>query len=448
MNHIREICTFGFAYSCVIGFCLFGPILRIVTGGDRFSCIVLALAAFILSFLNPFLKFFTSKRMAAAYVMLSVCFVFFDHIFFLKEWIIFLFSFEIATLCRGFTLHVVHRIDENQSEWVISSAFFIAFLILYVINVLEPVLSEKAALTIIILLGCGAVFFYKITIDEALVRKEYANKFDRAAIPSFLSLYLVYIGGGISYAGIYPYLEAFYYIDRYYNVLPLVVFMPIAGLIGRKYGNLTNLFIGILFLSFAFTCFLFSLTETRYLFVQTFLQIGWAFTNVFGFSYSWRLAGKYQNPNLFGYGIICILLGVVSGSIVANFIFLHQLPITFYGPFTFLPLITSLIFQFFHRDHKATADAAEDNSQNIIYNMGLEESVFYDFSILSELTDREKEIIYYYYHSDTAVKIADRLKVSPNTVRTHIKNVYSKLGISKREQLQDLINTYYTDMIN
>lgn len=443
MKNIKEICFFGFAYSCVIGFCLFGPIMRIVIEKDTFTCAVLALIAFILAFINPFFHFFKKKKTIAAYVILSILMIFLKE---LEEVIVFLFSFEIATLCRSFTLYVTNRLNESQSEQVMALAFTIAFSVLYIINVTEPLLSLNIALGIIVFLGYAAIYFYKITIPEDVITKKYNSTFDKYALLPLISLYLVYIGGGISYAGIYPYLEMFYNIDRFYNVLPLVIFMPIAGFTGKKYGNLINLFMGIIFLSIAFTFFMFRLTEINYFFIQTFLQIGWAFTNVFGFSYSWRLACKYSNPYIFGYGIIFILLGVTSGSVIANYIIVSQLSVAFFGPFTFIPLIVSLVFQFFYSDIKTVNNI--DSGRERGYRNFLEEDVFYHFSILSELTNREKEIIYHYYNSDTAVKIADKLQVSPNTVRTHIKNAYSKLGVSKREQLQDLINRNYNNTVN
>ncbi len=451
MNNIREICTFGFAYSCVIGFCLFGPLTRIIIGENTFLYTILALSAFVLSFVNPFFRFFTKRGMTIAHTIFSIFWIFSYPISLLKELVVFLFAFEIATLCRSFTLHVLEKIEPSQSERVMASSFFIAFSTLYLMNMLEPVLSVEAAIFIAILLSSATVFFNRLTVADETIAKKYDKTFDRSIFLPLISLYLVYIGGGISYAGIYPYLETFYSIDRFYNVLPLILFMPVAGLIGKKFGNLINLFIGMIFLSISFTCFMFPLSEINYYFVQTFLQIGWAFTNVFGFSYSWHLATNHANPYLFGYGILFILLGVISGSIIANFIVTISLPKAFFGPFTFTPLIVSLIFQFFYNDtipgNVPKTNCMESEMQHILYGKGLEFSNFRKFSVLSELTEREREIIYYYYYSETAVKISDRLKVSPNTVRTHIKNSYSKLGISKREQLQDLINHHYEDKI-
>lgn len=435
-KYIKEICIFGFGYSCVIAFCLYGPLLQVFDTKDTFTNTIIALVAFIIAFLNPYINKFNKSLVIKLFILAELLLFLSFEFSIIDKIAIFIFAFVIATFCRSFTLHVLDKVDVEASEIVFSFSFLIAFSVLYLINIFKPILNSNVGLGIIMLLGIIAAYFYKIGINEESIDKQNEKKLNSHVIIPLISLYLIYIGGGVSYAGIYPYLEKFYYIDRYYNVLPLVIFMPIAGILGKKYGNLINLFLGIIFLSIAFTFFLLPLSIYNYFFIQTFLQIGWAFTNVFGFSYSWRLANNYKNYYVFGYGILFILLGVTSGSVIANFIVVNNYSIIYFGPITFIPLIISLVFQFFYSDIKTNYNIKDNpNSINL-----LEFDSFNNLDILSELTTREREIIYYYYNSETAVRIADKLHISPNTVRSHIKNSYSKLGITKRDELKDLIS--------
>src|SRR5690606_19332826 len=48
------------------------------------------------------------------------------------------------------------------------------------------------------------------------------------------------------------------------------------------------------------------------------------------------------------------------------------------------------------------------------------------------LSDREREILECLVDDDTEPQIADRLHISPHTVRTHIKNIYKKLHVHSR----------------
>ena len=51
------------------------------------------------------------------------------------------------------------------------------------------------------------------------------------------------------------------------------------------------------------------------------------------------------------------------------------------------------------------------------------------------LTAREREVLGYLAHGHNGVYISDELLISPNTVRTHIHNIYRKLGVTSREDI-------------
>lgn len=55
------------------------------------------------------------------------------------------------------------------------------------------------------------------------------------------------------------------------------------------------------------------------------------------------------------------------------------------------------------------------------------------------LTDREAEILGYLARGRTKAYIADVLFVTENTVRSHVRNIYSKLGVHTRQELLDLL---------
>lgn len=63
-----------------------------------------------------------------------------------------------------------------------------------------------------------------------------------------------------------------------------------------------------------------------------------------------------------------------------------------------------------------------------------EQSERYHHSLINPLTDRELEILTLIAAGLSNKKIEERLVVSHNTVRTHIKNLYSKLAVSSRTQ--------------
>jgi DNA-binding NarL/FixJ family response regulator len=53
----------------------------------------------------------------------------------------------------------------------------------------------------------------------------------------------------------------------------------------------------------------------------------------------------------------------------------------------------------------------------------------------NDLTAREKEILTLLIDGQTNEKIAENLFISPRTVRSHIKNIYSKLQVHNRAEV-------------
>ena len=54
--------------------------------------------------------------------------------------------------------------------------------------------------------------------------------------------------------------------------------------------------------------------------------------------------------------------------------------------------------------------------------------------LLDPLTERELEVLHLLPTHLSSTEIAERLIVSANTIRTHIKNIYSKLGVHSRDE--------------
>lgn len=53
----------------------------------------------------------------------------------------------------------------------------------------------------------------------------------------------------------------------------------------------------------------------------------------------------------------------------------------------------------------------------------------------TDLSPREQEVARLYSKGVSARYVAERLHISPRTVEVHIRHVYEKLGISRRDEL-------------
>ena len=58
---------------------------------------------------------------------------------------------------------------------------------------------------------------------------------------------------------------------------------------------------------------------------------------------------------------------------------------------------------------------------------------------IGKLTKRESEILVLIAHGRSTPRIQEELMLSANTVNSHTRNVYRKLGIHSRQELLDMV---------
>lgn len=66
-------------------------------------------------------------------------------------------------------------------------------------------------------------------------------------------------------------------------------------------------------------------------------------------------------------------------------------------------------------------------------------------SVQYKLSAREKEILVYLVRGRDVKHISEALTLSVNTVRTHVSNVYSKVGVHSRQELIDTVESFARD---
>ncbi|HCY86570.1 MAG TPA: hypothetical protein DHV36_15660 [Desulfobacteraceae bacterium] len=345
-----HILTLGFAYGATIVFTFFGPVL-IVTAGELAPALSLIAVVFhVLAFYLPVSGF---EYKPAYWIGLAVLVLGLVTAFTLLPVpglvaATGLYAWLIGRVGCLWTYFVLETIPVPCKGRVVASSLFLAFLVLYFVNMSVPVLSRAAALAVPCLMAAGAVLCCcKMVLQgkRPMDRNSVAQSADAPVPPYFSFLLLVYVSGGFSYAGIYPYFEPFAHIDRYYNVLFYLFAMLAAGRVLDTLGRKTAFVTGVGFLSVSFAVFLLPSTTVSYLMTQTFLQAGWAFVNAFGWSFSWDMAARYQQPHLFSRGIAAMLLGAAMGAFLAEiFRNLGEGYKAAYSLLTFVPLAFSFIW--------------------------------------------------------------------------------------------------------
>lgn len=160
------------------------------------------------------------------------------------------------------------------------------------------------------------------------------------------------------------------------------------------------------------------------------------------------------------FGLACGLyyLGIVVGWLLSTNVFIevqangHTLPL--YLGLALAVLVCAFVL-FSEREFDKLFDATDENTKNLAELRGMilkEENssdtpkkghftqVLEGIAAEYQLSSREGDVFRYLAMGHDATAIAEKLVVSYNTARTHIRNIYAKLGVHTRRELIALID--------
>ena len=63
------------------------------------------------------------------------------------------------------------------------------------------------------------------------------------------------------------------------------------------------------------------------------------------------------------------------------------------------------------------------------------------------LTPKEIEVLYYLNNNLTSKEICNVMKISYNTIKTHLKNIYNKIEVENKEECKLFINNYFVKLL-
>ncbi len=137
---------------------------------------------------------------------------------------------------------------------------------------------------------------------------------------------------------------------------------------------------------------------------------------------------------------INVFMVAVVGTVLPMLLQLEEAAVSAYREEMLLMLAFALVivaFVFFVRYAPALSEAILDTAKRTS-----------NYEILShvadekELTARETEIVLLISQGYTSKTIAEMLYVSPETVRTHTKRIYRKLGVHNRQDIIKFVNSH------
>lgn len=257
---------------------------------------------------------------------------------------------------------------------------------------------------------------------------------------AFLCLFVlvITINSGLMYQVLNPAYAHHTWLTSWYWAVPYIVALLIMRNLPRKTNRTYILYVAIAMIGFSFIGFMgLGRSAASYLVVNTLMLGACGVYDLFWWSILGEMLDFSKNPaKVLGIGISANVLGVLLGGLIGNAISSIEMPA--FNPTLLALTVACVTLVMLHPLHRRLTVLLKNHAYlTMISEMPSQDQVrlIHHFSIAENLTERESEIAALLLKGKTYKRIAMELYVSENTVKTHVRNIYSKAGVQSRAEL-------------
>lgn len=335
---------------------------------------------------------------------------------------------------------------KNERFKTMTDGLIFSNLLMILLNMAAIHISPHIGLAFsMMMLTAAFLFALRLPNEEALEPSSsghgeiYVGKFGPL---TFLCLFIVVItiNSGLMYQVQGPAFAHLEWLTSWYWAVPYIAALFIMRNLPRKTNRAYILYVAISMIGLSFIAFLaLGRSWTDYLVVNTLMLGACGVYDLFWWSILGEMLELGKNPaRIMGAGLSANVLGVLLGGLIGNGVASGQS----HNP-TLLALgvvcVTLVLLPPLHTQLTTLL-------KNHIYLTAITEMpareqtrLICELSITEKLTEREGEIASLLIKGKTYRMIAGELHVSENTVKTHVKNIYSKAGVQSRTELMNLL---------
>lgn len=243
-------------------------------------------------------------------------------------------------------------------------------------------------------------------------------------------LFGVYLVGGVMYGLVLPVVSAGHpRLFQYYSVLPYIVLLFPAGLLADKVGRRLDAHLGAVVVGTGFVAFGLLGGFLRDVSVHSTLIGGFAFLDVFVWVVLADLSAGHRSSLAYGLGlgtnVLAIFLGLMLVGDLAGLVQDEQEAATYLSA---LVLFLTLAMAPALRETLARAPVPPAATEGLGKRY-----------LQAGLTRREQEIAQLLFNGASTEEILEQLVISRDTLKTHLRNVYRKMGVRDRRELTRLL---------
>lgn len=343
-----------------------------------------------------------------------------------------------AGLCITATAHFIqdHITYKNRYRTVAELLIIIFVLKLFIDNISLYISIQAGIVSLIVIMVLTWFLSIKITRIQKEKFKISIDKKASVKAPLLLLLLFLFvtifsIDFGIMVQSVNPNYKSIGWPVDWFWIIPYLggafLMRQIKTYDDRRF--MINIAVGAM--GFGFIIFMvmdFSLIS--YLIVTTVMMSAWAVSDVFWWSILGEMLEIVKNPaSVLSVGYSAIMLGLLLGVVIANsgrteteaslsIVSMAVICLTL----IILPILHRLLSGMIKNIKDYNTAETKTGENNSIYGVEC-------------LTERESQIVSLLLKGRTCKLIAAELYLSENTVKTHIKNIYSKMGIRRKSEL-------------
>lgn len=357
-------------------------------------------------------------------------------------------AFLVGCCVAAWGFYFKHCTPKDARIKTMADGLICSNLLMILLNMAAIHISPHAGLGFSMLL-LAAAFLFALRLPKEEVpespsfgqRKIYVSKVSPLA---FLCLFIVVItiNSGLMYQVQGPAFVHLEWLTSWYWAVPYIVALLIMRNLPRKTNRAYILYVAIAMIGFSFIFFLLlGRSWADYLVVNTLMLGACGVYDLFWWSILGEMLELYKNPaRIMGIGLSANVLGVLLGGLIGNAITMtseqsHNPTLIALG----VVCVTLILLPPLHirlttllKNHVYLTAITEMPDQE-------QTRLIREFNTAEKLTEREGEITALLIKGKTYRMIAGELHVSENTVKTHVKNIYSKAGVQSRTELMNLL---------
>ncbi len=451
-----SVVAFSFSFAYLLSFLFEGQVLYGLLNHFNTSPDIYIITIIIAHFGGLFTcGFFVNTQKTAKRVLLGgllVCLCAAIPFYFIPTapWLVGLFIAGYASGCAvaawGYFLKAFT--PKNGRIKTCADALIYSNLLMITINMTANRLSPFWGLAVAMLcLIIGIIFSMALPDHADCVRVEEIKRGQYAGIRNPLLLlclfvFILTINSGLMYQVINPAFEHLTKLTSWYFAVPYIAALAVIRNLPQGANRSKILYVGMAMIMASFISFmLLGQSGTDYLIVNTLMLGACGIFDLFWWSILGEMLDYTDNPaRVFGMGLSANVAGVLCGGVVGMAVTSIRLPgaevavialtVVCVTLVMLPPLNRQLVLLLKSHAYLAAYDRMTDTQQNTALNR---------IQTLDPLTVREQEVLQLILSGKANREIAGALYISESTVKTHIRNIFSKYDVQSRAELISLL---------